>query len=115
MTRQRLWIPVIAPLTWSCHFTVVTIVAALSCGRFSVSGYRLTMVLTTVLALVVIGSCLGYGIKLLRFSWPDDSHDADTAEDRRKFLGYTTVILAGLSAIATVYSTIALFVVGGCA
>lgn len=119
MTKQRLWIPVIAPVTWSFHFTVVTTAAALWCGRFAGSAgsgrYLVTMTVVTVAALGVMAVCFHHGTKLIRFDWPERSHDKDSAEDRRRFLGYMTMLLAGLSMIATVYSVIAMAVVEGCA
>jgi len=73
------------------------------------------MTVATVVALGVMSVCFSHGIRLLRFDWPERSHDGDSAEDRRRFLGYMTVLLAGLSIIATAYSTVALLIVEGCA
>jgi hypothetical protein len=40
--------------------------------------------------------------------------DADTPEDRHRFLGFATVLLSGLSAIATVYVGLAAVFIGSC-
>lgn len=117
MTKQRLWIPVIAPVTWSCHFTFVTVAAALGCGRFSdglTGRYTLAILVVTAVALVVMALCLAHGARLLRYDWPERSHDDDSGEDRRRFLGYMTMLLAGLSVIATLYSAIAVVMTRGC-
>lgn len=97
----------------------VTAAAALECGRFAGYGtpwrYTATMTIATAVALLVMAVCVWHGMKLVRFDWPDQSHDEDSTEDRRRFLGYMTMLLAGLSIIATVYSAIAMLVVEGCA
>jgi hypothetical protein len=104
MNTPRLWTPVIAPVTWAVHFVFVTSVAAVWCGRPM-------LVVATVLALIITGLCLHHGATLIRFDWPDRPHDRDTAEGRRRFIGYTTVLLAGMSFFATVYSAIAIAMV----
>jgi hypothetical protein len=36
-------------------------------------------------------------------------HDDDTPEDRTRFLGFATLLLSGLSAVATIFSAFVLF------
>jgi len=41
-------------------------------------------------------------------------HDADTPEDRHRFLGFATLLLSGLSAVAVIYTALVVVVFRSC-
>jgi hypothetical protein len=112
-----LWLPVVAPVIWSTHFTVCYIWAALACGRFSARAAATidsTLTTLTVMALVAIGLLFVRAWRQLGYTLPDRPNDDGTPEDRNTFMSYTTMLLAGLSGIATLYVGVAAISIGGC-
>jgi hypothetical protein len=113
---DRLWVPVISPIIWSTHFTISYIWAALACGRLAHAADTLSTVFVvgTAIALVAIGGFFLRAFLQLEYRLPDQPHDDDTAEDRTRFMAYTTLLLSGMSWIATLFVGVAGFAVGGC-
>lgn len=112
-----LWVPIIAPIIWSTHFTVCYIWAAMACGRFAprIGGsLELALIVMTAIALVPIGVFFLRGFRQLNYRLPDQPNDDGTPEDRTKFMSYMTMLLAGLSGIGTLFVGVASFSVGGC-
>jgi hypothetical protein len=116
-STERLWIPILAPAIWALHFMLcyATIVAA--CGRFAggASGLPTLIAAYTAAAMAAIGALFVHGWRRHRWQLPADTHDDDTPEDRRHFMAWTTMLLAGLSLVATAFVALAAFLVGGCA
>lgn len=114
---DRLWVPLISPIIWSTHFTVSYIWAAMACGRFaSQAGAFLerALLVMTVIALVAIGVFLLRAFRQLNYHLPDRPNDGGTPEDRTRFMSYTTLLLAGMSWIATLFVGVAATAMGGC-
>lgn len=116
--HDPLWVPIVAPVVWASHFTICYVAAALACGRFaSVSAagtVRATVLLATIVSLLVIGAAFARGLRRHRYAGPVRPHDDDTPEDRDQFMAFTTVLLAGLSALATVAVALAMWWVPSC-
>lgn len=116
--REKLWMPVVAPIVWSSHFTVCYIVAALGCGRFgptSGGGDAATLIAgLTAIAVAVIAACFVHGWRRHASRWPAASNDDDSPEDRHRFVAFTTMLLAGLSLLATLFVGVAALLVGPC-
>lgn len=116
--RQRLWI-VLAPLVvWGVHFMACYITAALLCGP-AVPGEgpmlppTLFVVYTAVAgAAIVVFGWMGW--KAHSLGDAEAPHDADSPEDRHRFLGLATLLFAGLSFVAVVYSAMAIVMVPTC-
>ena len=116
-TPDRLWVPVISPIIWSTHFTVSYIWAALACGRFAsraADTLSIAMIVMTTIALVAIGGFFLRALRQLDYRLPDQPNDAGTPDDRTRFMAYTTLLLAGMSWIATLFVGVAASVMGGC-
>lgn len=117
--RQRLWIVPASPVIWGAHFMASYITAALWCGVVvgrdgSPSTARLLILGYTVVALAAIAAIGWMGWRAQRLKGGDPPHDADSPEDRHRFLGFATVLLSGLSAVATIYSALAAWIVRTC-
>jgi len=114
---DRLWVPLISPIIWSTHFTISYIWAAMACGRFaSPAGRSLerALIVMTVIALVAIGVFFLRAFRQLNYRLPDQPNDDGTPEDRSRFMSHTTMLLAGMSWIATLFVGVAATAMGGC-
>ena len=113
--RERLWIPLVAPIIWSTHFTISYIWVAMACGRFgSFDRARTGVGLLTAVSSTAIAVCFCYGLYRHGYRLPDRSNDDGTPEDRTRFMAFTTMLLAALSLVGTLYVGIAVMAVGGC-
>jgi hypothetical protein len=118
-SRQPLWI-VPGPLViWAAHFMCCYITAALWCGRVAgrlgaLGSARATIAVLTAVALIAILIIASLGYRAHSLGAADDPHDADSPEDRHRFVGYAALLIAGLSAVAVVYSAMPIVFIGTC-
>lgn len=104
--RFGLWVLIAGPLIWSAHFLFSYIAAAIHCAKepeVDLGGIRWLILAVTAAALLGIAAT---GVRGLRrhLRSPDGlPHDDDTAQDRQSFLGFATLLLCGLSAVAVVF------------
>lgn len=118
--RGGLWTLILAPTVWAFHFLFCYIAAAIYCAKSSTIGVdlgpvQLWIAIATVLALALI---LFSGWQAFQ-QWGRTEkvrppHDADTLEDRRSFFGFATLLLAGLSFVATLYVAMPALLIGTC-
>ncbi len=117
--RESLWILIVSPVMWAAHFLLCYITVAVWCakvaGRDGLLGdARLLIAVYTVLA---VGGIILTGWTGFRRHWytrPEDPSSADTAPGRRRFLGYATVLLSGLSLAAVLYTALAALLIRTC-
>lgn len=117
--EERLWVLALSPTLWAVHFLVSYATAAVWCAKVagdggSLFGARVAIAVYTALGLLGVFITGLRGFKRHRFAGSPLPHDADTPEDRHRFLGFATLLLSGLSAIAIVYSALAAVFVGSC-
>ena len=110
--HQTLWLLAASPTMWVAHFLACYFTAAVWCakvaGREGALGEaRILIAVYTALALAGIGVTFALGLRRHRFGTAAVPHDFDTPEDRHRFLGFATVLLSGLSAVAVVYVAMA--------
>lgn len=113
--RESLWTLIVSPTIWAAHFLACYITAAVWCARFaetrSFQEVRLAIGAYTLAATAGIAANGLGGYRRHRFGNEEVPHDDDTPEDRHRFLGLATLLLAGLSAVATLFvASVALFV-----
>jgi hypothetical protein len=114
-----LWILAISPALWAGHFLLCYITAAIWCAKVVPPGASLWTVraaigVYTVVALAGIGA-VGYaGHRAHSLGSATLPHDADTPEDRHRFLGFSTLLLSGLSAVAVCFSALVAVFVRSC-
>jgi hypothetical protein len=99
----------VSPTIWAGHFLLSYISAAIWCAKYaarygSIEPVRWAIVVYTVIALAGIAWNGRSGLRQHRFQSESLPHDFDTPGDRHRFLGFATVLLAGLSAVATVFA-----------
>ena len=114
--RQSLWLLTISPAIWAAHFLLSYLGASLACG----AGLAITLVHTavgagTMLALAAIAFIGWQAWQRLNYGDEQAPHDADSPEDRHRFLGLATLLLSMLSAIAIIFATVSVFMVTTCA
>lgn len=100
-----LWTLIVPPTIWAVHFLFSYLWAALNCakvGRFA--EFPTLYAVCTVLALLVI---LAAGlVAWVQQRTPGDHppHEQGTAIDRLRFLAKSTMLLAGLSFVAVIFT-----------
>jgi hypothetical protein len=113
--HYSLWLLTIAPAIWAAHLLCCYITAAIWCAKVAgpggaLGGIRSAIAWYTAGALIGIALVGGEGIRRHRHGMETTTHDLDSAEDRHRFLGFATLLLAGLSFIATAFvAIVALF------
>lgn len=97
-----------APAVWAIHFLLTYMTAAVWCARFAGRGGSLAP-LTTAIVIYTVAALAGIlfigwgGYQRHQYGQSTLPHDFDSREDRHRFLGFSTLLLAGLSAIATLF------------
>jgi hypothetical protein len=115
--HESLWTTVASPLIWAAHFLLSYGTAALWCAKVagrdgSLGPAQIAIASYTVLALA---SVLMIGRRSYNRSVVGSApHEADSGEGRHRFLGFATLLLSGLSAIAIFYTALAAAIVGSC-
>jgi hypothetical protein len=117
--HQSLWLLTASPLIWAGHFLLCYITAAIWCAKMvgpggSLTTVRVTIAVYTVLALAGIGIIGWIGYRRHGYGQAELPHDDDTPEDRHRFLGFATLLLSGLSAVATLYAFLVAVFIGSC-
>jgi hypothetical protein len=120
--HYSLWLLTIAPTIWAAHLLLSYITAAVWCAKFiapggALGGVRSAVAWYTGVALVGIAIVGWEGYR--RHRYPSTSlslgtsateattHDLDSAKDRHRFVGFATLLLAGLSAVGVLYAALA--------
>lgn len=97
-----------APLLWAAHFLLSYCTAAIWCEKFvgadgALGSARSAIAVYTVVALVGIILIGWRGFQRHSLTGSTLPHDFDSPVDRHRFLGFATLLLSGLSAVATIY------------
>ena len=119
-SKENLWLLPASPAIWAAHFLASYATAALWCGKLAGAGgslmpVRVAIALYTLIALAAIAAVGWRGY--VRHSFGDSTlpHDFDSPEDRHRFIGFSTLLLSGLSVVATLYTSLAALFLRSCA
>lgn len=117
--HESLWTLIASPIIWAAHFLACYLTAAVWCAKFgnsqrSFQEVRLAIAAFTLMALVGIGINGLAGYQHHRLGESQLPHAEDSEEDRYRFLGFATVLLAGLSGVATLFVAAAAVFVSSC-
>jgi hypothetical protein len=109
--KESLWFLIVSPMVWAGHFMLCYLTAAIWCAKFatmygSIRPVRWAIAVYTVVALLVIAANGWSGYRRHRLGAETVPHDADTPGDRHRFLGFATLLLALLSAVATIFAAL---------
>lgn len=112
------WTLVAGPATWALHFLACYVLAAVWCARMSrvasLGEARIALWALTAIALAAIAWFGWRGLRAHRQGKARLPHDDPTAADRSRFLGFASMLLCGLSAVAVLYSALAIAIIGDC-
>lgn len=117
--KETAWRLAMAPMLWGTYFLACYGTASIWCAKVagadgSLWGARAAIAAYTVIALAGIGIIGRAGLRRHRHGLETEPHDFDTPGDRHRFLGFATLLLAGLSAVATLYVAMAAIFVTDC-
>ncbi len=117
--NQSIWLLVVSPTIWAIHFFACYLTAAIWCAKYSGPDRSLGIVreaigVYTVIAMIGIGLTGVIGYRRHNFQHATISHHRDTPEDRHRLLGFATLLLSGLSAIATLFVALAAYFTEKC-
>jgi hypothetical protein len=117
--NQSLWLMIAGPVIWAAHFLLSYVTASIWCAKTAGPGGSLLTVRwaiggLTVLALAGLGASIWDGYRRYSYGAATLPHDGDTPEDRHRFLGFATLLLSLLSAVATIYSALAAVFITNC-
>lgn len=106
--KESLWMLATSPVIWAAHFLLCYVTAAIWCAKVGgpLGSVRLAIAIYTVAALGGIGTMAWIGLRRHTFGSATVPHDFDTPEDRHRFLGFATLLLSALSAVAVIYVAI---------
>jgi hypothetical protein len=113
--KESLWLLIVSPAIWAAHFMLCYLTAAIWCEKFarsdgSLGGVRVAILMYTVAALTGILINGWSGLRRHRHGSETTPHDLDSPADRHRFLGFATLLLSALSAVATLFAaSVALF------
>jgi hypothetical protein len=111
---------VIAPaLLWAAHLLLSYCTAAIYCEKLapergSLGGARIAIAAYTVVAVALL---IWMGVAAYRRHTYGDAalpHDFDSPEDRHRFLGFATLLLAGISTVAVLFQALPAVFMGTC-
>lgn len=117
--KESLWLLIVSPTIWAAHFLMSYITAAIWCAKVaglggSLGEVRVAIAAYTALALIGIGIAGGLGFHRHNLGTATAPHDFDTPEDRHRFLGFATLLLSVLSAVAVVYVALTVVFIERC-
>jgi hypothetical protein len=116
--RQSLWALTAGPAIWAGHFLASYVAAAVWCGNVGTharfGSMNVMFVAATGVALAGVAWVAWGGWTRYNHGEAVPSHHKDTPEDRHRFLGLATLLLALLSAVSIVYTAVAVAMLRGC-
>lgn len=116
--KSSLWMLVVPPTVWALHFLFSYVYAAVHCAKSGsaevIVDIRTGIAAATVVALLLVVA-FGY------IAWAQSRIQGDlppyqdsTDEDRLRFLAVSTLLLAGLSFVAILFTALSAFVFEDC-
>jgi hypothetical protein len=114
--KENLWMLTLPPGIWAFHFLASYLTAAIWCAKYagpsgSLGTARAAIGIYTLLALSGLAATTWLGVRRVSFKQKDIPHADDKSADRHRFLGFTLLLLSGLSIVATLFvSAVILFV-----
>lgn len=117
--KDSLWTVAASPAIWALHFVAAYSIAAVWCAKVaphegSFATARSAIAILTAVALGAVVWIGWRGYRRHRLGNATAPHGADTPEDRHRFLGYVTLLLSGLSALAIIYEALVIALIRSC-
>lgn len=105
--QNSLWTLVISPVMWALHMLSCYIIVSVWCAKAgreaSLDGVRIAIFLLTVFALIPVFVRMIKSYKQHKKGESSLPHNEATSEDRERFLGFASLLISGLSAVAILF------------
>ncbi|MBW6527640.1 hypothetical protein KZ813_12380 [Sphingomonas sp. RHCKR7] len=103
--RVTLWTLIVPPTVWAMHFLFCYLWVAVSCAKLGAfPRFPIAFVAGTLAALAIILASGWIAWVQSRTPGDDPPHDEGTDIDRLRFLATATLLLAGLSFVAVLFT-----------
>jgi hypothetical protein len=117
--RQKPWLIAASPALWALHFMACYVTGAIWCGAAAnpaapIGSLRTAVGVYTAFALAGIAFIGATGMRRHRHGSSNLPHDDDTPEDRHRFIGFATLLLSALSAVAVAYAALVVVFIDDC-
>jgi hypothetical protein len=117
--KESLWRLAAAPTIWAAHLLLSYCTAAIYCEKVAepdgpLAPVRVAIAAFTGVALIGIGYFGVRGWHSHRYGDSTLPHDFDSPADRHRFLGFATLLLSGLSALAVLWQALPAVFIGSC-
>ncbi len=117
--NESLWLLTASPVIWAAHLLLCYVTGAIWCAKVvglggSLDTTRVAIFFYTSVALVAIGIIGWIGYRRHSLGSATLPHDDDTPEDRHRFLGFATLLLSALSAVAVLYAGLVAVFIRSC-
>jgi hypothetical protein len=118
--HQTLWLLTASPVIWAMHFMLSYGTVSIWCAKMvsfdsnSFMPVRVAIAIYTAVSLVAIAFFGWLGYRRHRFGHAELPHDADTPQDRHRFLGFATFLLSSLSGVAVLFAALVVVFFGTC-
>ena len=118
--RDTLWLITFSPTIWAVHFLLSYLATSVWCAKVAgrsgeLGDIRIFIGVLTLVALAGIALTGWRGWRKHRFGNATAPHDFDTPGDRHRFLGFSTLLLSGLSFVATIFVALCVVFIRSCA
>jgi hypothetical protein len=116
---RQLLLLTVSPLVWAAHLLLSYITAAIWCAKYVSPDGSLEVVRSAiaVYTLIAFGATLlvaWIGWRMDRLGAAAPRHDRDSARSRHGFLGFATLLLSGMSAVAILYQAMVVIFIRSC-
>ena len=113
--RVTLWTLIVPPTVWAAHFLFSYLWAAVSCAKFGAwVRFPIAFAIGTVVALALIAAAGVVAFIQARTPGGSPPHERGTDIDRLRFLATATLLLAGLSFVAVIFTALPVIILDDC-
>ena len=117
--NESLWMLTASPGIWAVHFLSCYLTAAIWCAKVgghtgALGSVQEAIGVYTGLALIGIGITAWIAFRRHTLGTATAPHDFDTPADRHRFLGFATLLLSSLSAVAVLYVALTVAFIDSC-
>ena len=113
--RVTLWTLIVPPTVWAAHFLFCYLWVAVSCAKLGTfARFPVAFTIGTVVALAIIAASGAIAWVQSRTPGDDPPHEQGTDIDRLRFLATATLLLAGLSFVAVLFTAVPALMLEDC-
>lgn len=103
--KVTLWTLIVPPSIWAVHFLFCYLWVAVSCAKIGAfPRFPIAFLIGTIVALAMIAAAGAIAWVQARGPGDDAPHEQGTDIDRLRFLAKSTLLLAGLSFVAVLFT-----------